>query len=245
MATQMKAKMKDKREIKTENELITNEKTKKEVATPVRTEGKAKLEAELERQQDLKGKVKKESTSSLLKMTLLALLVAVGVVISPLLRVEGMCPMAHLINIVCAVLLGPWYALGCALMIGLIRMFFMGIPPLALTGAIFGATLSGVGYRLTKGKIMGAVVGEVIGTGLIGAIVSYPVMTLFWGRSDLTWFFYVPSFIGGTLIGGSIAFLFLVALKKTGQLVKFQRSLGAKVYDTSNIHTGHHPSKVL
>ena len=29
----------------------------------------------------------------------LAMMVAVGVVISPILRVEGMCPMAHFINI--------------------------------------------------------------------------------------------------------------------------------------------------
>ena len=43
---------------------------------------------------------------SLLRLTTLAMLVAVGVLISPILRVEGMCPMAHLINIVCAVLLG-------------------------------------------------------------------------------------------------------------------------------------------
>ena len=35
------------------------------------------------------------------RMTLLAMLVALGVVISPILRVEGMCPMAHFINIVC------------------------------------------------------------------------------------------------------------------------------------------------
>ncbi|PHV69183.1 energy coupling factor transporter S component ThiW [Sporanaerobium hydrogeniformans] len=184
-----------------------------------------------------------EKRSVVLKMTLLAILVAVGVVISPILRVEGMCPMAHFINVVCAVLLGPWYALGCALMIGVIRMFFMGIPPLALTGAVFGATLSGIFYYWSKGKIIGAVIGEILGTGIIGAMVSYPVMTLFWGRTDLTWFFYVPSFIGGTLIGGSIAFVFLVALKKTGHLIQFQRSLGAKVYDTSKIHTGNSHSE--
>ena len=39
----------------------------------------------------------------ILKMVMLAMLVAIGVVISPILRVEGMCPMAHLINIVCSV----------------------------------------------------------------------------------------------------------------------------------------------
>ena len=39
----------------------------------------------------------------------LAMMVAVGVVISPILRVEGMCPMAHFINITVAVLMGPWH----------------------------------------------------------------------------------------------------------------------------------------
>ena len=79
-----------------------------------------------------------------LKTAVLAMLIAVGVVISPLLRVEGMCPMAHFINILCSVLLGPWYSLLCAVLIGVIRMSFMGIPPIALTGAVFGAFLSGV-----------------------------------------------------------------------------------------------------
>ena len=62
---------------------------------------------------------------------MLAMMVAIGVVISPILRIEGMCPTAHLINIVCSVLLGPWYSLLCATLIGIIRMMFMGIPPLA------------------------------------------------------------------------------------------------------------------
>ncbi len=168
---------------------------------------------------------------ALLKMTVLAMLVALGVVISPILRVEGMCPMAHLINIVCSVLLGPWYSLLCAVLIGIIRMAFMGIPPLALTGAVFGAFLSGVFYRVSGGKLICAVIGEVIGTGVIGALASYPVMTFIWGKTGLTWLFYVPSFIGGTLIGGTIAFIFLTALSKTGMLAKFQHSLGAKVYD--------------
>ena len=151
--------------------------------------------------------------------------VALGVVISPILRVEGMCPMAHLINITCAVFLGPWYALLCALLIGIIRMAIMGIPPLALTGAVFGATLSGVFYKISKGKIIAAVLGEVIGTGIIGAIVSYHVLTNLWGKEGLTWFFYVPSFILGTLIGGSIAFLLLKRLEITGTLKRMQDSL--------------------
>ena len=62
------------------------------------------------------------------RMIMLAMMVAIGVVISPILRIEGMCPTAHLVNIVCSVLMGPWYSLLCATMIGVIRMMFMGIP---------------------------------------------------------------------------------------------------------------------
>ena len=161
----------------------------------------------------------------LLRMVMLAMFVALGVVISPILRIEGMCPMAHLINITCAVFMGPAYAFLCAVLIGVIRMMVMGIPPLALTGAVFGAALSGIFYKLSGKKIIMAVLGEIIGTGIIGAIVSYPVMTYLWGKEGITLFFYVPSFIMGTLIGGSIAFLLLKKLESAGVLVKIQDSL--------------------
>ena len=39
------------------------------------------------------------NSKNLLKMIVLSMLVALGVVISPILRVEGMCPMAHFVNI--------------------------------------------------------------------------------------------------------------------------------------------------
>ena len=171
------------------------------------------------------------------RMVMLATMVAIGVVISPILRIEGMCPTAHLINIVCSVLMGPWYSLLCATMIGIIRMMFMGIPPLALTGAVFGAFLSGVFYRASKGRIICAVIGEVIGTGIIGSLVSYPVMAFLMGREGLTAFFYTPMFIGATLMGGTVAYIFLKALSRAGLLVKFQQSLGAKVYDKGYVRT--------
>ena len=47
---------------------------------------------------------KMKQNTKLTKMIFWAMMVAVGVVISPLLRIEGMCPMAHFINVTCAVL---------------------------------------------------------------------------------------------------------------------------------------------
>lgn len=166
-----------------------------------------------------------KTNNQLFRFVFFSMMVGIGVVISPILRVEGMCPMAHLINITMAVFMGPLYAFLCALAIGIIRMILMGIPPLALTGAIFGAALSGIFYKLSKGKIWAACLGEIIGTGIIGAIVSYPVMTLLWGRTDLTWMFYVPSFLMGTLIGGSIAFILLTSMKRSGVLSHMQDRL--------------------
>ncbi len=174
------------------------------------------------------------NNKKLIRLIFMAIMIAIGVVISPLLRVEGMCPMAHLINVTCAVFLGPFPAFVCATLIGIIRMIFMGIPPLALTGAVFGAFFAGLFYRLSKGKILFAVIGEIFGTGIIGAIMSYPVMTFIWGRDGLTWFFYVPSFIAGTLIGGSIGFILLKQLNKIGQLTKIQKLLGSQTYNSEN-----------
>ena len=53
----------------------------------------------------------------------------------------------------CSVL-GPWYSLLCATMIGVIRMLFMGIPPLALTGAVFGAFFIRCFYRASHGRFL-------------------------------------------------------------------------------------------
>lgn len=169
-------------------------------------------------------KEKNLTGAALRRMVLLSMLVAVGVVLSPILRVPGMAPMQHFINVVCAVFLGPWYALACALMIAFLRMILMGIDLLAVTGAVFGAVLSGVIYKRT-GSIFGAVCGEVIGTGVIGAMVSYPVMAFIYGHGDVALFTYIPSFITGTVIGGFLGLVFLNVLIKQGVLDTLQKRL--------------------
>ena len=95
------------------------------------------------------------------KMAILAMMVALGVILSAILRVPGMAPMQHFINVLVAVLLGPWYALACAILISILRMWLMGVNLLAVTGSVFGAVLSGLLYRAT-GKQIAAVIGEII-----------------------------------------------------------------------------------
>lgn len=169
------------------------------------------------------------------KLTLLSLMIALDVVLSPVLRIEGMAPMSSVMNIIAGVLLGPVYGTLMALICGMIRMLLMGIPPLALTGAVFGAFFAGLFYRL-GGKIVWSMVGEVIGTGVIGSLLSYPVMVWFTGsQQELYWFIYTPRFIGATLIGSFIAFLVLAKLKETSIFKKSQRLFrGGLSHGTNN-----------
>lgn len=164
----------------------------------------------------------------LLRLITASILIAGCYILSPILRVPGMAPVQHLFNVTGAVLLGPWYNLVNALIVSGLRMTTMGITPLAVTGSVFGAVLSGLFYRYS-GSILTATVGEVIGTGIIGSLASYPVMTLIAGQTGLNWLFYTPSFIMGTLIGGGTAFVILGTLMRTGQLGRFQQKLGTDI----------------
>ncbi|MGG5329534.1 energy coupling factor transporter S component ThiW [Enterococcus sp. AZ163] len=140
------------------------------------------------------------------KMMLLAMMIALDVVLSPLFRVEGMAPMSSVMNVLAGGLLGPLYGTLMALCCGIIRMLLLGIPPLALTGAVFGAFLAGLLYRMTN-NLYGAILGEIIGTGIIGSLLSYPVMVLFTGsQQGMYWLIYTPRFVGATLIGSLVAY---------------------------------------
>ena len=76
------------------------------------------------------------------RLAILAMMIALDVVLSPLFRIEGMAPMSSVVNIVAAVVMGPLYATVMAFACALLRMTLLGIPPLALTGAVFGALLA-------------------------------------------------------------------------------------------------------
>ncbi|MCD5002025.1 energy coupling factor transporter S component ThiW [Enterococcus saccharolyticus] len=141
------------------------------------------------------------------KLSYLAMMIALDVVLSPLFRIEGMAPMSSVMNVFAGVLLGPFYGTVMAFICGLIRMMLLGIPPLALTGAVFGAFCAGLGYRW-RTSIVSSAIGEIIGTGIIGSLLSYPVMVWFTGsQQDFYWFMYTPRFIGAACIGSIVAYV--------------------------------------
>ena len=156
------------------------------------------------------------------RLTILAMMIALDVVLSPLFRIEGMAPMSSVLNVMAALLMGPLDTTVMALVTAVLRMMLMGIPPLALTGALFGALLASIGYRYGQ-RIGWAMLGKIVGTGLIGSLISYPVMAWFTGsQNGLFWFVYTPRFFGGAISGSMIAWLLLLKLKDTALFRKIQ-----------------------
>ena len=119
-----------------------------------------------------------------------------------------------MVNVTAAVLLGPGYALGMGFAAALIRNLLGLGTLLAFPGSMIGALLSGLAYRIFP-KLSAAYAGEVFGTGVLGAIASYPVAALLMGNSTAALFTFVPSFLASTVVGAAVSVLVLSALKRT------------------------------
>ena len=161
------------------------------------------------------------------KLTLCALLAACAVVGSlfsfPVFG-SKCAPVQHLVNILCAVFLGPWYGLAAAFVASLIRNLTGLGSLLAFPGSMCGAFLSGILYQYLK-KLPAAYIGEVFGTGIIGGMLSYPVAYLLMGNSAAALFTYVVPFLVSTCGGTIIAIVIVTAMKKSGLLAKFKEGL--------------------
>jgi energy coupling factor transporter S component ThiW len=121
-------------------------------------------------------------------------------------------PVQHFANIVTAVLFGPGYALAQAFVVSTIRNLAGTGSVFAYPGSMIGAFLAGWLYSKTK-KIGFAFIGEVAGTGLIGAVASYPIAALLFGREAAV-FGMVPAFALSSFAGAAIGFVLLKVLMK-------------------------------
>lgn len=128
-------------------------------------------------------------------------------------------PIAHVINVLSAVVLGPFYGVAIAFITSLIR-FMMGTGTiLAFPGSMVGALLCGIVYKYTK-NIWLTFFGELIGTGILGALISYPIAKFLLGREAAIFGFVIP-FSLSSLAGVIIAGIIVLALKRIPQVNQY------------------------
>lgn len=172
------------------------------------------------------------------RLTVLAIMVALDVLLTPLFRIEGMAFMSSVVNIIAGTFMTPLYAATMALIVAVIRILTQAgvasVAPLAILGAVPGAVLAAYFYRLTKKPIM-SWVGEFLGTGIIGSILSAPVMNWYWtmtanGDNELlakasaaqSLFLFMPKFICATLIGGALGLTVVHGLRYSAYFVNLE-----------------------
>ncbi len=167
-----------------------------------------------------------DTSSRTRKLALAGLLTAVAVVggmFSIPLGAAKCSPVQHMVNVIAAVLLGPGYAVGSAFTASLIRNLIGTGSLLAFPGSMVGALLAGLLYSKTR-HLAGAFAGEVVGTGILGAMLSYPVAIFLMGKPAAL-FAFVPAFLINTIAGATIAVLVVCALARTSVLEELRTGL--------------------
>ena len=126
-------------------------------------------------------------------------------------------PVQHMVNILCAVLLGPWYGVGVAFAASLIRNILALGSLMAFPGSMLGALLCGIVYWKTK-NVPFTLLAEVFGTAVLGGLCAYPVAILFMGQKagDIAFYAYVVPFFISTVGGAILSAIVLKAFQKTG-----------------------------
>lgn len=161
-----------------------------------------------------------------MKMTMTAMLVAIGTLTSHLFYIPlgfaKVFPMQHFINVLSAVLLGPGYAVMQAFSVSLIRNM-MGTGSLfAFPGSMIGAFLAAYLYQKSK-KLLLAFIGEIVGTGILGAIVCYPIATLVLGK-EVALFGFIPAFFASSIAGAILGLIILSIVLKNSAFKTFQQN---------------------
>ena len=147
------------------------------------------------------------------------ILVAIGVAISPFtsipIGIAKINPSQHFVNVVAAVLLGPWWATGVALVIGILRNTMGTGTLLAFPGGMIGAFIAGYAYRCTRNIYLGAL-GEILGTGLLGSVASVLIVAPVLMGKPIAMGSLIVAFSGSTVLGSIIGILAIGVLERAG-----------------------------
>lgn len=168
------------------------------------------------------------------KIAIAGMLIAVGVIggaWSIPIGASKCAPVQHMINILAATTLGPVYGVIMAFITSCIRNAMGTGTLLAFPGSMCGALLSGLlcmAFRkinfpkkenILGNGTLGAIIGELFGTAVLGGILAYPVAAFVMGKEAAVFTYVIPFFVstlGGTIIGTIV----YIALRKTKALDK-------------------------
>lgn len=131
-------------------------------------------------------------------------------------------PAQHFVNVLCAVLLGPGYAVLTAFSASLIRNLLGLGSVLAFPGSMCGALLSGLLYK-SSGSLFAAWAGELFGTGILGALLAFPAAVLIMGNRTAAFFSFVFPFSVSAGAGSLLAAMLLLSMRKSGALKEADR----------------------
>ena len=178
-------------------------------------------------------------SSNTKKLAIAAIFVALAVVGSAFVSFPvfgSKCsPTQHMVNVLCAVFLGPWYGVGVAFCASLIRNLVGAGTLMAFPGSMIGALCCGLVFKALKNKnevlaIVLTLAAEMLGTGVLGGLCAYPVATLFMDvdAASTAVTAYIIPFLISTVAGSIIAGVLIFALRAGGALKMMQRSLELK-----------------
>ena len=138
---------------------------------------------------------------------LTAIAVLGGVLSFPVLG-SRCAPVQHLVNILAAVLLGPFWGIGVAFAASLLRNITGLGSLMAFPGSMIGALCCGIVYHCTR-RIGITCLAEALGTGILGALAAYPVAAVLMGLNPTSYTVYILPFLISTGVGSAVAFLLL------------------------------------
>lgn len=147
-----------------------------------------------------------------------AVLAALAIALAPIsipVGIARLSPTQHFINVLAAGLVGPWWGLAMAVVVSVVRNVLGLGTLLAFPGSVFGALIAGLLFQATRNTLFAAV-GEVVGTGIIGAVVGALIVAPYLMGRDIGLAVLILPFFLSSALGAAVGVLGLRLLRRVG-----------------------------
>ncbi len=157
-------------------------------------------------------------------VVLTALAVAGGLLSIPV-GLAKVSPAQAMVNVLGAVMLGPWYAVAVALATSIIRNAVGTGTLFAFPGSMIGALIAGYVYLWTR-NIYLAALGEIFGTGILGSLMSILIVAPSLLNKPVDALVLTLSFLLSTIVGSVVGVMGLLVLQRAGVLKTARHATG-------------------